>query len=143
LLSRADKSFRSAVLVMALLCWPVPAWPQAASTTGQTGLINMPDARIAPDGTLRFGYGFAEPYPTLWSSITMLPRLELSARYTRIMGVPAFPNDPAADFGDYKDKSFDGKFVLFREGSWVPQLSIGAQDFLGTKIFDAYYAVAN
>ena len=128
---------------MALLCWPVPAWPQAASTTGQTGLINMPDARIAPDGTLRFGYGFAEPYPTLWSSITMLPRLELSARYTRIMGVPAFPNDPAADFGDYKDKSFDGKFVLFREGSWVPQLSIGAQDFLGTKIFDAYYAVAN
>jgi len=128
---------------MALLCWPVPAWPQAASTTGQTGLINMPDARIAPDGTLRFGYGFAEPYPTLWSSITMLPRLELSARYTRIMGVPAFPNDPAADFGDYKDKSFDGKLVLFREGGWVPQLSIGAQDFLGTKIFDAYYAVAN
>jgi len=143
LLSRADKSFRSAVLVMALLCWPVPAWPQAASTTGQTGLINMPDARIAPDGTLRFGYGFAEPYPTLWSSITMLPRLELSARYTRIMGVPAFPNDPAADFGDYKDKSFDGKFVLFREGSWVPQLSIGAQDFMGTRIFDAYYAVAS
>ena len=128
---------------MALLCWPVPAWPQAASTTGQTGLINMPDARIAPDGTLRFGYGFAEPYPTLWSSITMLPRLELSARYTRIMGVPAFPNDPAADFGDYKDKSFDGKFVLFREGSWVPQLSIGAQDFTGTRIFDAYYAVAS
>jgi len=128
---------------MALLCWPVPAWPQAASTTGQTGLINMPDARIAPDGTLRFGYGFAEPYPTLWSSITMLPRLELSARYTRIMGVPAFPNDPAADFGDYKDKSFDGKFVLFREGSWVPQLSIGAQDFMGTRIFDAYYAVAS
>ena len=128
---------------MALLCWPVPAWPQAASTTGQTGLINMPDARIAPDGTLRFGYGFAEPYPTLWSSITMLPRLELSARYTRIMGVRAFPNDPAADFGDYKDKSFDGKFVLFREGSWVPQLSIGAQDFMGTRIFDAYYAVAS
>ena len=103
----------------------------------------MPDARIAPEGTLRFGYGFAEPYPALWTSITMLPRLELSARYTRIMGVPAFPNNPTADFGDYKDKTFDGKFVLFEEGSWIPQIAIGAQDFMGTRIFDAYYAVAN
>jgi len=61
-------------LLVALSC-PPAAWPQAASTTGQTGLINMPDARLAPDGTLRFGYGFAEPYPALWTSITMLPRL--------------------------------------------------------------------
>ncbi len=45
----------------------------------------MPDARVAPDSTLRFGYSFAEPYPTLWTSVTMLPRLELSARYTRVM----------------------------------------------------------
>src|SRR3970040_362971 len=72
----------------------------------------------------------------------MLPRLELSARYTRIMGRPGFPEDPTADFGDYKDKAFDGKFVLFEEGSLLPQLTIGAQDFMGTRIFDAYYAVA-
>jgi len=142
-LIRHYKSPCRALLAIAVLCWPVLAWPQAASTTGQTGLINMPDARIAPEGTLRFGYGFAEPYPALWTSITMLPRLELSARYTRIMGVPAFPNNPTADFGDYKDKTFDGKFVLFEEGSWIPQIAIGAQDFMGTRIFDAYYAVAN
>ena len=134
---------RRALFVLAALSWSAPAWPQAASTTGQTGLINMPDARIAPDGTLRFGYGFAEPYPTLWTSVTMLPRLELSARYIRIMKVPAFPGRTDTDYGDYRDKAFDGKFVLVEEGGWLPQLAIGAQDVMGTKIFPARYAVAN
>ena len=128
--------------MLAALSWSASAWPQAASTIGQTGLINMPDARVAPDGTLRFGYSFAEPYPTLWTSVTMLPRLELSARYTRIMGVPGFTS-PGTDYGDYKDKAFDGKLVLFEEGSWLPQLAIGAQDFMGTRIFPAGYLVAN
>lgn len=130
-------------MVLGALSYSSAAWPQAASTTGQTGLINMPDARVAPDGTLRFGYSFAEPYPALWTSITMLPRLELSARYTRIMHVPGFPSDPTRDFGDFKDKSFDGKFVLVEEGGWLPQFAIGAQDFFGTQVFAARYAVAN
>ena len=102
-----------ALLIFAALCWPWAASSQQASTTGQTGLINMPDARVAPDGTLRFGYSFAEPYVPLWTSVTMLPRLELSARYTRIMHFPA-PGF-GATFGDYKDKAFDGKFVLVEE----------------------------
>ena len=131
-----------AILLAALSCSPT-AWPQAASTTGQSGLINMPDARVAPDGTLRFGYGFAEPYPTLWTSVTMLPRLELSARYTRIMRFPGFPGQINTDYGDYKDKSFDGKFVLVEEGGWLPQFAIGAQDFFGTQVFQAGYVVAN
>lgn len=101
----------------------------------------MPDARVAPDGTLRFGYSFAEPYPTLWSSVTMLPRLELSARFTRVMGYPE-PNF-GATYGDFKDKAFDGKFVLIEEGGWLPQFAIGGQDFIGTKVFPAWYAVAN
>jgi len=132
---------RTLLLVLAALCWPWAASAQQASTIGQTGLINMPDARVAPDGTLRFGYSFAEPYPTLWTSVTMLPRLELSARYTRVMGYP----EPTfgSTYGDFKDKAFDGKFVLVEEGGWLPQLAIGAQDFLGTKVFPAGYLVAN
>ena len=129
-------------MVLAALCWPWAALAQQASTIGQTGLINMPDARVAPDSTLRFGYSFAEPYPTLWTSVTMLPRLELSARYTRIMGVPGFTS-PGTDYGDFKDKAFDGKFVLVEEGGWLPQLAFGAQDFMGTKVFPAQYIVAN
>jgi hypothetical protein len=132
---------RRALFAAAALCWSTLSWPQAASTTGQTGLINMPDARIAPDGTLRFGYGYAEPYPTLWTSITLLPRIEFSARYTRVLGYP----EPTfgATYGDFKDKSFDGKLVLFEEGSYLPQITIGAQDVMGTRVFEAYYAVLN
>ncbi len=126
-----------------MLGWSAQAWGQAASTTGQSGLINMPDARIAPDGTLRFGYSFADPYVPIWSSVTILPRLEVSGRFTRIMRVPAFPNRPDTDYGDFKDKSVDGKFVLFEESERWPQFSLGVQDVIGTKIFPAYYAVAS
>jgi hypothetical protein len=142
-LTRICRQFRFVPVLLAALCAPDPAWPQAASTTGQSGLINMPDARIAADGTFRFGYGYAEPYPTLWTSITMLPRLELSARYTRTMHVPGFPEDPTGDYGDFKDKAFDGKLVLFQEGTYLPQIAVGAQDFMGTQVFEAYYVVAN
>lgn len=104
---------------------------------GQTGYIFMPDARIADEGTLRFGISKDDPYFTLWSSVTVLPRLELSARFTKIDGVPGSATDP--EFGDFRDKSFDAKAVLLKESRYFPQLSIGAQDFTGTQISKANY----
>jgi exopolysaccharide biosynthesis protein YbjH len=132
----------AALALIAALCWAGLAWPQAASTIGQTGLINMPDARIAPDGTLRFGFSYADPYVAPWASITFLPRIELSARVTRVMRVPGF-TDPGTDYGDYKDKAFDGKLVLLEEGSWWPQFTIGGQDLIGTELYPARFAVAS
>ena len=52
LITYAVRGMRTYCVFLAALCWPVLAWPQAASTIGQTGLIEMPDARVAPDGTL-------------------------------------------------------------------------------------------
>ncbi|HKA39544.1 MAG TPA: YjbH domain-containing protein, partial [Burkholderiales bacterium] len=127
--------------LIAALGWAGPVWPQAASTTGQTGLINMPDARVAPDGTLRFGYSYADPYATIWTSITFLPRIELSGRVTRVLRVP----EPTFGdtYGDFKDKAIDGKLVLVEEGKWWPQFTLGGQDFIGTRVFPAWYAVAS
>ena len=110
------------------------------SLTGQTGLIYMPDARIDPDGTWRTGYSFASPYATVWASLTALPRIEGSLRYTAIRGVPGFI-DPArgGSYGDFKDKSFDTKFLLLEEeGAW-PALALGVQDLFGTQVFRATY----
>lgn len=107
---------------------------------GQTGTIYMPDARIERSGTLRFGYSYFEPYPTLWSSISLFSRLEFTARYTRLMHVTAFEGQ---GFGDSKDKSFDTKLMLVKEGKYWPELSVGAQDFLGTQLFEAEYAAIN
>ncbi|HEX7251051.1 MAG TPA: YjbH domain-containing protein [Burkholderiales bacterium] len=118
------------------------------SATGQTGLLAMPDARLAPDGTWRTGYSYLKPYQSLWSSLSALPWLEGSFRFTRIMYVRAFsgtPEDPTygQEYGDYRDKSFDLKLRLLPEQDWLPQVSLGAQDFFGTQIFGAYYAVAS
>ncbi len=123
-------------VLLCLLPTPLPAQP---STTGQTGLINMPDGRIDPEGTLRFGLSYNKPYTALWSSITFLPRLELSARYTNINDAPAFQGDENADFGDYKDKAFDAKLLLLRESRWLPAISAGTQDYMGTRLFAAHY----
>ena len=109
------------------------------STTGQTGLINMPDGRIDPEGTLRFGVSHNIPYTALWSSITFLSRLELSARYTIIDDAPSFQNNEDADFGDYKDKAFDAKLLLLPETRWFPAISAGTQDYTGTRLFSAHY----
>jgi hypothetical protein len=114
------------------------------SATGQTGLISMPDARMAPDGTWRTGYSFQRPYHALWMSLTAMPWLEGSFRFTRIQYVQAFPDRPDEDYGDYKDKTFDLKLrVLPERGSW-PQIALGAHDAGGgTGIFSAYYAAAS
>jgi Exopolysaccharide biosynthesis protein YbjH len=119
-----------------------PALAQEPSVTGQTGLISMPDARFAPEGTWRSGFSFLRPYEALWSNITVFPWFEGSFRFTRIYDVPAFPDRPDTDFGDYRDKSFDAKVLLLPErGPW-PAVALGVQDALGgTGIFRAAYGV--
>ena len=108
---------------------------------GQTGLIYMPDARIDPDGTWRSGFSYADPYSTIWTSVTALPRFEGTFRYTTIKGLPGFPDRPDADYGSYKDKAFDFKLLAFDEGRWTPSLALGAQDIGdGTGIFSAKFA---
>lgn len=112
-----------------------------ASSTGQTGLINMPSARIEEDGTLRLGVSQSDPYRALWSSVTLLPWFEISGRYTRIDGVPGFADHP--EFGYYKDKAFDAKLRLLRESRYLPDVAVGIQDFLGTHLFRASYVALN
>ena len=106
------------------------------NTTGQTGLINMPDARIEEDGRLRFGASYFRPYLPVWASISMLPRLELSGRYTIIRGLSS---ELGQGFGDYKDKAFDAKLLLLREGRWLPNAAVGTLDFTGTGVFSVDY----
>src|SRR3954469_25420362 len=120
------------------------------SLTGQTGLISMPDARFAPEGSWRSGYSYLKPYSAIWSGVTFFPWIEGSFLFTRIMHIPGFPEttDPSnplfgADYGDFKDKSFDTKLRLLRDRDWWPQISLGAQDIQGTGIFKAAYGVAS
>ena len=127
-----------AYLLAALaLLLPGPAQSQP-SLLGQTGLIHMPDARLEADGEFRLGVSNADPYFALWSSVTVLPRLEVSGRYTTIDNIPVFA--AGENVGDFRDKAFDAKLLLFRERRYLPQLALGAQDFHGTRLFSAEFA---
>src|SRR5207244_5328323 len=84
-----------------LACWMgVIAWSLSSfATAGPTGLINMPDARFNPDGTLRFGMAYARPYFDLSANATLLPWLETNLAVTRISGVPGFRTETSTGIG--------------------------------------------
>jgi hypothetical protein len=103
---------------------------------GQTGVINMPDGRIAKDGVWRFGGSLFDPYWTLWTSLSIFSRVEISGRYTEIQNVPSGLGD---DFGDFKDKAFDAKGILLPETDLFPSVALGAQDIHGTQKLSAQF----
>jgi hypothetical protein len=108
---------------------------QNRTTYGDIGLIEMPSARMAPDGQMsltaadidasqwRIGLGFQ-----------MLPWLETSFRYAHI---PHF-----FDNGDpLFDRSFGIKVRLFQETPYTPALAIGARDIVGTGVYGQEFVV--
>jgi membrane-associated phospholipid phosphatase len=132
---------------LALAALAGPAFGAEPSVSGQTGLISMPDARIAPEGSWRTGLSFMRPYQALWTSVALFPWLEPSARFTRIYHVPGFAENPegfGAGYGDYKDKSFDLKLRAFPERGIWPAIALGVQDLGGgTGLFRGKYAAAS
>ena len=117
--------------------------PTAPSFSGQTGLLSMPDARMAPEGTWRSGMSYLKPYQAIWTSLTIMPFLEGSFRFTRTMYVPGFPGVPGTDYGDFKDKEFDLKLRVLPERGWWPQVALGVQDVQGTGVYSANYLAAS
>ncbi|MFN2301890.1 MAG: YjbH domain-containing protein [Gammaproteobacteria bacterium] len=131
--------------VAALLCLTPTLAPASPSSSGQSGLIHMPDARIDDDGTLRIGGTHMTPYSAVWASVVALPRVELSGRFMRTAGVQGFRDRPGgfgAGFGTTKDKSFNLKIRLFDETDRLPAVAVGSHDFVGNAHFAAHYLVA-
>ncbi len=130
-----------------LACWTglFACGAISVAEAGPIGLINMPDARFNPDGTLRFGMAYARPYFDLSANATLLPWLETNLGVTRITGVPGFSTSSSgfgANYGAYKDKTAGLKVRLLAEDGWWPSVAIGAQDPFGTRLFERQYAAA-
>lgn len=111
------------------------------SMSGQSGLINTPSARMGPDGTWILGFSYSDPYVSLYTNLVALPFLEVTASGFRIMHTPGFDNNEY--YGDYKDKRADIKIRLLQESEWLPELAVGAQDFMGTRLFGSEYLVGS
>ena len=106
------------------------------SNFGSVGMIDMPSARMAPDGELSAGASFFQNTQHYNLGFQALPWLETSFRYS---GLTHF--DPA--FPVYYDRSFAIKARLWDESGVFPAAVIGINDLIGTGIYSGEYIVAS
>jgi hypothetical protein len=118
---------------------------ETPSNMGYIGLLELPSARILQDGHLRMGYSQTRPYSIYYATIGLLPRLEAGLRVTDIYKLDIRVVEPgfSKKFGSYKDQSPHLKFLLKKEGRFLPAVAVGAIDFVGTGLFKGEYIVAS
>lgn len=119
-----------------------PSFP-TQSDFGGVGLLQMPTARMAPEGEFSFNYMDNQEYRRWSLSMQPFDWLEATLRYTDIR-TRLYSNDVNFS-GDqtYKDKGMDVKARLWNESTLRPQVSVGLRDIMGTGLFDSEYIVAS
>lgn len=117
---------------------PVPS----TSNWGVVGLMQTPTARMRSAGSLSVSWMNTRPHT--WVNVMLQPLdwLEGGFRYVsvanRLYGPADFSGSQA-----YKDKSFEVKARVIREGDWWPELAVGIRDLGGTGFFGGEYLVAS
>jgi hypothetical protein len=108
------------------------------------GYFNMPSARSPKTGVIGIGCARVTPYDVYGVNYQVFNRIELSANYRIYNGVIEghFGHE---GFGDDAERIGNIKIgVLIPEDGFpmLPQIAVGADDFMGTKRFNAQYIVA-
>ena len=113
------------------------------SNYGTIGVINNPSARFLPEGSYALTWSANDPY--LKGSIVAYPFswMEASYQYTDINNYLYSESSAFSGSQSFKDKSFDAKFKLFSESSYLPAVAVGFRDLAGTGIFSGEYIVAS
>ena len=99
-------------------------------------LIDMPDARMAPDGEISVGASFFQNTERYNFDFQALPWLATSFVYS---GLEHFNGG----YPVYWDRSFRIKARLFNETQITPAISVGIDDLIGTQIYGGEYLVAS
>ncbi|MCP3676910.1 MAG: YjbH domain-containing protein [Deltaproteobacteria bacterium] len=108
---------------------------------GDTGLIEIPSARVLKKETYRIGASQAEPYRHYYGVISPFKGLEIGGRITEVLGVEAF--EDLGTFGNTRDKAADIKYQFMPEGRYLPSVALGIMDPSGTRIYPSQYVVAS
>ena len=105
--------------------------PLTASDYGTTGLIDIPSARMQPDGTFMVTGAWDGLHKSYMFTYQATPWLEGTFRYT--------------GFNDffYWDRNYEVKARLWPEQYLLPQVSVGIRDAVGTGVFGSEYVVAS
>ena len=144
-----DKRLRAGLALLAMTTALVPGNVAPAqdgqprpsvNLYGGSGLIDMPNAELQPDGQMTVTYGQFANTTRRNFTVQFLPRMSATLRYATI-------NDwGRTDDPDYNlfDRSLDLQFQLLKDrGTWQPALALGFHDFLGTGVYSSEYLVAS
>ena len=113
---------------------PLP--PPALNFYGTPGIIDTPSAEMLPDGTYAVSYSWFGGTSRYNVTFQALPWLSASFRYNGIRNLNLF------GFSTYYDRGFDVRARLWKERGWLPEVTMGLQDFAGTGVYAAEYFVA-
>lgn len=105
---------------------------------GVAGLINTPTARFFNEGVHGITVYDGTPDQKITLSSNPYDWLEASFFYTNIQGMPY----PGYEYQDYKDKGFNVKLRLKKEGLF-PAIAVGFNDFAGTGFYSSEYIVSS
>ncbi len=103
---------------------------------GAAGLIDMPSGEAMPDGQFTVGVSSFGGQTRTTLTFQAMPRISASFRYSGIDGLDIDGRDT------YRDRSFDVRFLVNREGRYLPSVTVGLQDFAGTGIYAGEFVAA-
>ena len=107
-----------------------------ANNFGLPGIIDLPTAGRFPNGELVFMQQLHQSLARSGISFQALPRISLSFRYTG-HGI----NGGGANGRVNHDRSFDAHISVLDEGKYIPTISLGLRDFIGTGWYSSEYIV--
>ncbi|MGA8754457.1 YjbH domain-containing protein, partial [Candidatus Deferrimicrobium sp.] len=108
---------------------------------GVTGLLETPTARMMPENRYRIGATQVHPYRYYFGTVGLYDWLEVNGRINEVIGVPGF--NTGGRYGDYKDKAVDAKFLLLKEGTFLPAVAVAISDPHGTRLYGSQAIVAS
>lgn len=103
---------------------------------GLPGIIDLPTAKRLPDGEIVLTQQLHKYLARASISFQALPRLGLSFRYS---GHGIEGNEAYGRINH--DRSFDAHISLFDEKIYLPEISIGLRDFIGSGWYSSEYIV--
>ena len=110
--------------------------PVTISNFGMPGILDLPSARRLPDGELIITQQLHKSLARSGISFQALDRVGFSFRYTGhgINGGEAYGRIN-------HDRSFDAHLSVLDEGTYLPAISLGLRDFIGTGWYSSEYIV--
>ncbi|MEL0613773.1 YjbH domain-containing protein [Marinomonas arenicola] len=132
--------FAAGLLLPCISTWG--AWTDQVTPSrddfGGMGLMQMPSARMAPEGDMSINYSRIDPY--VFGTINMQPLswFNASIRYVDITNRLYGPEELSGS-QSYKDKGIDIKLRLWEESYYLPDISLGFQDLGGTGLFSSEF----